>query len=118
MIGSVGTPVQNRVSGKRGRIIHGEAGWIGINTTMVQYQDGQKEESDGDLVVVQDKAFVMCPCPTCKTPTPHSTVGMEKDERGVYQVMKCAQCGTSSHVYGGQAGEAFQENVEAPTGWE
>jgi hypothetical protein len=83
---------------------------------MVQYDNGKKDEvRDSELEMANDyKAVVTMRCPTCNTLTPHSTRGVQRDERGVYQNMGCAVCGTLSMVYGGQEGETFQENVDAP----
>jgi hypothetical protein len=61
---------------------------------------------------------LMSPCPTCKKPTPHRSVGVnsrltEPDGR-VYQEMECAVCGTSIKVYSTQGTNEFQENLDAP----
>jgi hypothetical protein len=39
---------------------------------------------------------------------------VERDERGRYQRMTCAACGTSQKVYTGEEGKDFQSNVDAP----
>lgn len=119
MVGSVGTAVRHRTTQKRGRVIHGEAGWIGVTSTMVRYADGTRDEvPDGELEIVHEGAIVMCPCPTCKTQTPHKTVGVETNERGPHQRMKCVVCDTSTNVYGGEGMKDFQQNLDTPDGTE
>lgn len=118
MIGSVGHRIRHIQTGRAGRIIAGDAGWIGITSTMVQYDGGEKDEvPDNELRLIDDdKAFVMSHCPTCKKLQPHKTVGIQNDKFGQHQRMECVVCHTSERVQTGEHGEKFQENCDAPTG--
>jgi hypothetical protein len=117
MIGSVGHVVYHKPTSRRGRVVHGPAEWIGLLTTVVKFDDGTTDEvPDSELQIVDDKAIVLAPCPTCKTQTPHSTLGVKTDERGPHQRMKCAACGTVTNVYTGEGGKDFQANLDAPDG--
>ena len=57
----------------------------------------------------------MAKCPVCKKLQPHTTKGIQKDDKGnEYQTMICSECKTSNQVFTGEQGENFQSNYDYP----
>lgn len=118
-VGNIGDRVVEIASNRTGWIVSGN--WSGMQSTFVKFDDNKQTEElqDSTLRVIQDtKVVVSSKCPTCKTVTPHRTVGRREDGHGKFQRMECVVCGTSERVQTGEHGELFQQNVDAPTGME
>jgi transcription elongation factor Elf1 len=61
----------------------------------------------------KSEATITASCPTCSSLQPHRTLGVETEPDGrKFQTMTCTTCGTSTKVYSGERGQAFQENYD------